>query len=174
MRFKKSILSRGIIFVMGILAMTIFSFTKVNATCEVKFQDEKQYLTLGGDYFKWSDSGIVGNSDCGTLTPETTTINGVEATFTINNMSAGSYTVGYNYTWNNSSTSQSGSGVIYRYLRILDSNYSTRNNYTLADFNLEGASQEVVASYSYSVNGEYYFVNFVKISILDYLYINLT
>ena len=78
MHSRKSIFSKGIVFIISVFAMAIFSFIKVEAACEVIFNDDSQYLTIGGKQDEWQDKGIKLSSDCGgsNLTINSLNVNG--------------------------------------------------------------------------------------------------
>ena len=137
MHSRKSIINKGIVFVIGFFAMMILSFTKVGAACEVAFNDENQYLTIAGNVGDWQDGGLKVKGDCSAtnLTINSLTINGKEENskdFSVNGRPAGHYAVGYNYSY--FIGEQQHNGTIYRYVRILNSSYSTTNNYLLSEF----------------------------------------
>ena len=58
MHSRKSIFYKGIVFVASIFAMAIFSFTKAEAACEVKFSKNDQYVTLAGNLLGWNESNL--------------------------------------------------------------------------------------------------------------------
>ena len=61
MHSRKSIFSKGIVFILSFFAMAIFSFVKVEAAeCEVSFKDGNQYLVIGGN--NWEDKEVKLNS----------------------------------------------------------------------------------------------------------------
>ena len=169
MHSRKSIINKGIVFIMSIFAMAIFSFTKVGAAdCEVSFKDEHQYLVIGGN--SWEDSGIVLNEGCSAteFKVNSITVNGGEKEdthlFTISSRPAGHYTVGYNYSYLDSSSNKV-EGVVYRYVRLLNSSFDTSSNYTLAQFDFNVTSSVID---SYNINDKY-FVNFVATNTSTYV-----
>lgn len=157
MHSRKSIFKKGIVFLASVFAMAVFSFVKVDAACEVTFNDGNQYLTIGGDKSSWDDNKLGG---CPGITVHSIEINGKAedagvTAFTVDERGAGHYTVGYNYSYSEDGSTKT--GKIYRYVRILDSSFSTSNNYSLATFDFDKASS-VIDSFSI---GNYYFANFV-------------
>ena len=167
MHSRKSILNRGIVFIASVFAMAFLSCLKVSAVCEPTFNDGTQYVTIGGDKESWDDSLIGG---CDGIEISSITVNGV----TVEGASVfapedyplpGHYTVGYNYTYKEGEDTNS--GVIYRYVRILDDIYTTSNNYTLSTFDFDKTSM-VVDSFNVGNN---YFANFVLVDNSTYLVI---
>ena len=169
MHSRKSIFSKGIVFILSFFAMVIFSFTKVEAeSCEASFKDGSQYLVIGGN--SWEDTGVKLNDDC---VAKEFKVNSIQVNnespvsnsiFTISSRAAGHYTVAYNYSYKDSQGSEK-SGSIYRYVRILNSSFDTSNNYTLGTFDIEGKASVVD---SYNLN-EKYFINFVTNNTSSYI-----
>ena len=161
MRSRKSILNKGIVFVMSVFAFMLFSFTKISAACEVSFSDGNQYLTLGGNISNWNDTRLK-SSGCD-ITITSLTINGKVVqgeegqSPSFIPTGAGHYTIGYNYKYNDGGNDVE--GVIYRYVRVLNSNLGTSNNYNAVTFDFDDtASATVIDSFLVS---DYYFANFV-------------
>ena len=135
MRSRKSIFKRGIAFITAIFAMAIFTQTKVGAECDVKLADNMEYLTFSYNRAGWDDDGLsfVG-TDCPASQQQTYSVyvNGKRvSSFLPQNHEEGHYTVEYRYTLDGKQES------LYRYVRILNSNFDTSKNYTLGAFNME-------------------------------------
>ena len=158
MHSRKSILNRGIVFIASVFAMAFLSCLKVSAVCEPTFNDGTQYVTIGGDKSSWDDSLIGG---CTGIEISSITVNGSPIAGNVfapeDYPNPGHYTVGYNYTYKDGEDTNS--GVIYRYVRILDDIFTTSNNYTLGTFDFDKES-EVIDSFNIGHN---YFANFVVV-----------
>jgi hypothetical protein len=132
MHSRKSIFKRGIVFILAIFAMAIFSQFKVGAACDVSIADGVDYLTLAGSNSRWSDSMLKVSDDCAdAITKIDVLVNGKSAAgFVPQNYTEGQYTVEYRYTFQGETKS------LYRYVRILNSSFDTSKNYTLGSFDV--------------------------------------
>lgn len=173
MHSRKSIFYKGIVFVASFLAMLFLTSVRAQAACSVTFVEnseltdsyDEQYVILSGDLSGWQDRRLQVSGGCTNLEIEKLSVNGkdLEGTkyFVPSSYDPGHYTIGYHYKYDDNGTSTS--GVMYRYLRILNENYSLDNNYTLGVFDLSGETSVIESFYM----GDNYFVNFVENKVLS-------
>ncbi len=137
MHSRKSIFYRGIVFIVALFAMAIFSTIGVKAeeTCKVALADNATYLTFGGGNSNWFDLELKIDDSCtseerATYSKLGVYVNGSQVhSFYPSDYGAGHYTVEYRYKFLGAEES------IYRYVRVLDSNFDTSKNYSLGVFN---------------------------------------
>ena len=136
MHSRKSIFYRGIVFIVSIFAMAIFTQVNVKAEslCDVILTDNNPYLTFGGSNSNWSDSGIKYSGPCssdeiGSFETLGTYVNGNQVErFVPANYGSGYYTIEYKYKFSGENKS------LFRYVRILDASFDTSKNYSLGAF----------------------------------------
>ena len=139
MHSRKSIFYRGIVFIVSIFAMAIFSQIDIKAAsdCKMTLADNNAYLTFGGSNSNWSDSELGYSGTCTTEERNSYKKKGVYVNnsgtnvdgFVPSDYGPGHYTIEYRYEFNSKEYSE------YRYVRILDANFDTSKNYNLGAFN---------------------------------------
>ena len=164
MHSRKSIFYKGIVFVASIFAMAIFSFTKAEAACEVKFSKNDQYVTLAGNLLGWNESNLEMINDggnCSEFGIEEVWVNGSKTgldAFVAQGRDPGHYTVEYKYKYEENSSVVRGS--IFRYVQILSAFDDNSENYTLGVF--KGSATEAVEVIESFYAGNNRFVNILK------------
>ena len=169
MHSRKSIFYKGIVFIASVFAMAIFSFTKAEATCDVVFSKNDQYVTLAGNLIGWSDSNLemINTEDnCSEFGIEEVWVNGEKTgldTFVAKGRNPGHYTVEYKYKYEENSSVVRGS--VFRYVQILSSFDDNSENYTLGVF--KGSATEAVEVIESFYAGNNRFVNVLKHTSYD-------
>ena len=145
MHSRKSIFYRGIVFVVSFLAAVVFSTLKIDAACSVSFKQnnfqettDEQYVILAGDVDEWTDQGLQVSGGCSSPVITKMVVNGktkAGTKFNPSDYGAGHYTIVYEYSYKDNGVDIT--GTIYRYVRILNDNYSLENNYNLSYFGAE-------------------------------------